>query len=565
MKQFALNEKQQQAVTHFEGPMMVLSVAGSGKTHVLTERIVHLIQTHSVNPTNLLAITFARKAATEMLYRLETKLNENSEKLTVCTFHSLGYRILKEVGYPATQFKLIQNNGQMEVFYRAVLNAGVTEDPAQLLLKVSTAKTSLVSPRTLATSEDPDDQTLAKVYLEYEFLKRRQCLVDYDDLLCLPYQLLSGDADLLQHYQKRFQFILVDEFQDSSKVMVELVRLLTNEHRNIWACGDDDQIVHEFRGAKPDVFINFEQYFNGDLQTITMNQNYRSSKNILDAANRLISHNQIRVKKAMTTNNSNGEPIRVLEARDELAEAALIAEEVSRLRDTNVKYSEIAVLARVHRLMPLIEVALLKSGIPYASRNGHLFNRVEVKAVLATMKYLFTNEATKGLDVKKVSRLRKELFPGPALLTLKDAFDIASCYVLTKSPGSLAEDEQTLTKAYLDAFEQVVAEHDDFNELVLNIDTVLRLRDKSIVGVHLLTIHQSKGLEFDAVIIPGANEGILPHFNAIGKISSIEEERRLMYVATTRARNHLVIIHRKRQDGQTTLPSRFIGEMNLIS
>lgn len=561
MKEIKLNEKQQQAAHHFEGPMIVLSVAGSGKTHVLTERIVHLIENHSVHPANLLAITFAKKAAMEMLDRLEMKLNGSSRKLTVCTFHSLGYRILKETGYPAKQFNIIQNGGQMEMFCQAMHKVGVMDDPAELLTKVSMAKSSLILPRDLSKSEDPEEQKIGAVYQEYELMKRRQRQVDYDDLLCLPYRLLSEDPDMLDRYQQRFRFILVDEFQDSSKVMVELVKLLTNEHRNIWACGDDDQVIHEFRGANADVFVNFEQHFNGDLQSVTMNENYRSSKSILNAANKLIACNKTRVKKRMKTSNGDGEPIRVLEAKDELSEAELISEEITRLRDKRVKYSDIAVLARVHRLMPFIEAQFIMCGMPYQTRNGSLFNRQEVKTAFGIMKYLITGEAPRGLDMNRINLLQRDLFPGVHEISLQDAFDIGSCYVMMKSTE--ADEEDSLAKTYLDAFEQIVNEHIEFAMLQQSIDAVLRDKKKHN-GVHLLTIHQSKGLEFDAVIIPGVNEGILPHFNALEK-SNIEEERRLMYVAITRAAKHLIITYRKRQGSKSALPSRFIKEMKIES
>ena len=543
--------------------MVVLSVAGSGKTHVLTERIVHLIEEHSVSPTNLLAITFAKKAALEMLYRLELKLNGSSRKLTVCTFHSLGYRILREAGYPSTQFKVIQNGLQMELFCKAMKRVGVMDEPAQLLARVSTAKTSLISPTELSGSEDQDDQTLAKVYQEYEMLKRRQRLVDYDDLLCLPYRLLSEDQAMLDRYQQRYRFILVDEFQDSSKVMVELVRLLTSQHRNVWACGDDDQIIHEFRGATPDVFMKFEQDYGGEVKIVNMNENYRSSKSIIKAANTLIALNKTRVKKRMKTSNGTGEPIRVSEAKDELSEAAMIADEINRFREHRVRYSKIAVLARVHRLMPVIEAALIKAGLPYVSKNGQLFDRIEMKTVLSIMKYLFTGDLARGVDIDKVNLLQRDFFPDVDELSLKDAFDIGSCYVLMNSPSKFLEDEQNLTKAYLDAFEQVVLEHEEFLSLQQRIEGVLRAKGQTLEGVQLQTIHQGKGLEFDAVIIPGANEGILPHFNALEKETGIEEERRLMYVAITRARKYLTITYRKRQDGQLVLPSRFIKEMQL--
>ena len=564
MPHIQLNDKQQKAVEHFEGPMVVLSVAGSGKTHVLTERIAHLIEAHQVLPTQLLAITFAKKAANEMLERLGSRLNGQSRKLTICTFHSLGYRILKETGYPATQFKVIQNGSQMEVFHLAMRKAGIQDDPNLLLNRVSMAKGSLITPQDLATTPDPEDQDLARVYREYELLKRRQRLVDYDDLLCLPYRLLHETPGLLEQYQDRYRFILVDEFQDSSRVMVELVKLLTGNHRNVWACGDDDQVIHEFRGAAPDVFVSFEKHFNGDLQMVTMDRNYRSSKNILHAANRLISHNTVRLKKKMKTDNGNGEPVQVLEVVDEHTEADVIVEQVSALKARRVKYGDMAILVRVHRLSPAIEAAFIIHGIPYSSRNGRLFERPEIKTVLGIMRFLLQDQTPKGFKAEQVILLRSDLFPGADDLSLQDALDIGSCYVLMKNQDCGLDDGQTLTKAYIEAFEQIVAEHADLNGLMKGIAATRR--DEEINDgdrVQLMTIHQAKGLEFDAVIVPGVNEGILPHANALDKAGGIEEERRLMYVAMTRARRYLIITYRKRIEGQPAKPSRFIQEIQV--
>lgn len=554
--EFTLNEQQQRAVKHFEGPMIILSVAGSGKTHVLTERLVNLIEQHSIPASNILAITFAKKASIEMLDRLDKKLNGQSRKLTVCTFHSLGYRILKEAGHSV---ELIQNHKQVELFQKAATKAGVVDDTTELMAQVSMAKNSLVPPEELAMSSDKDKQALAKVYQGYELLKRRKGFVDYDDLLCLPYQLLCEDESLLKYYQKRFKFLMIDEFQDSNVVMIELVKLLSNEHQNIWACGDDDQIIHEFRGAHADVFVSFEQHFQGNIQTITMSENFRSSWLILEAANKLISHNKTRIKKEMKTSNGDGEPVRILEAQDEVSEAALIADEIFKLREKGIRYEDMSVLFRVHRLIPHIEAALIKEGTPYTLRNQSLLNRIEIRTALSVMKFLITRETTRGLNTERLHCLTAELFPGRTEFSLNDAFDLGRSYVMRSALTSL--EENSLTKIYLSAFGEIVSDHQDFYMLEKGIDYLTQKKETS-KGVHLMTIHQAKGLEFEASIIPSVNENILPHFNSM---NNIEEERRLMYVAMTRAKKHLIITYLKTKDGQAIPPSRFIKEMGLIS
>ena len=493
MSNLVLNQKQQEAVSHLDGPMIVLSVAGSGKTTVLTERIVSLVEHHSVNPANLLAITFAKKAANEMLARLRPRLNGQSEKLTVCTFHSLGYRILKHAGYPAIDFKVIMGSEQMKLFDQALSKVNLMDDPEVLFERVSKSKNALITPQQLAQSENEDDIALSKVYQTYELLKRQRRMVDFDDLLYLPYRLLSSDENLLRYYQERFRYVLVDEFQDSSKVMVALVELLTQTNDNCWVCGDDDQIIHEFRGAQPDVFVSFEKRFNGDLKVVSMNQNYRSSKNILKAANHLIAHNQVRVKKRMKTDNGAGEPIQVLVARDEFEEAERVAADIERLLMKKVKYNQMAILTRVYRQMPLIEAALIRHDIPYTSREGLLLNRPEVKTVISVMRYLLTGKETKGLDLNRIDMLRSDLFPGIKELRLEDAFNIGGCFLLSRTPESLIEEEQSLAQIYLDALETIISRHEDFPGLMKSVERIVSSQKKDD-GVQLLTIHQAKGL-----------------------------------------------------------------------
>ena len=226
MKEIQLNQQQLEAISHRDGPMIVLSVAGSGKTMVLTERIIHLIEEYKINPNNLLAITFGKKAVLEIQSRLEKRLNGNGDNATVCTFHSLGYRILRAQGYPINGFKLIHNGDQMNLFRQAMDKADIKEEPSLLLTRISLAKNDLISPSDLEQSSQPEDKKLSKVYYCYELLKKRKRLLDFDDLLYFPYQLFRQDKGILEYYQRRFQHILVDEFQDSSKVMVELVKLL---------------------------------------------------------------------------------------------------------------------------------------------------------------------------------------------------------------------------------------------------------------------------------------------------------------------------------------------------
>ena len=564
MKGLTLNPKQQEAASHLDGPMAVLSVAGSGKTMVLTERIIQLIENHNVDASSILAITFAKKAVLEIIGRLETKLNGNSGRVHVSTFHSLGYRILKKTGYPTTGFRLVYDEEQLRLFIEAVSKAKVHEEPLDLLKRVSLAKNDLVTPQALKDAKRTAEKSLAKVLMEYEMLKRRRRVVDFDDLLCLPYRLLSQDDGLLHYYQDRFRYVLVDEFQDSSRVMVELVKLLSGNHQNIWVAGDDDQSIHGFRGARADTFIEFEKHCNGSLRTVAMNQNYRSSGNIIALANRLISRNKSRVEKEMETDRDIGEEVQIVELMDETKEAEFISEGILDLKKRKFKLSDIAILARIYRLMPLIEVALIKRKMPYTSRDGFFFSRKEIALSMLVIRQLLEGTEQEKIDQELLSHIITDLYPKQGELSFRDALYIAGSYVMMGRGGfSHDEDQQTLKRAYLEAFEHLAADFEtlpDFQKFVSSAQTMQRKSKDN--AVNLMTIHQAKGLEFRAVFIPGLNEGILPHINSVEELVHLEEERRLMYVAMTRAMDRLIITHRRRQQGQEiTAPSRFLKEL----
>jgi DNA helicase-2/ATP-dependent DNA helicase PcrA len=564
MKEIKFNPQQAEAISHREGPMIVLSVAGSGKTVVLTERVIHLIE-QGFDPARLLTITFAKKAVLEIQSRLKKRLNGNGDKALVCTFHSLGYRILRAESTTCTGLRLVQDGDQLKLFREAMKKVGMEEDPASVMSKVSLAKNDLVSPSDLERSEKKEDKHLAKVYSTYELLKRRNRLLDFDDLLYLPYQLLKSHAEILERYQSRFQHILIDEFQDSSKVMVELVKMLSQPHRNVWLAGDDDQSIHGFRGARSDIFVSFGKEYGAGAKTITMSYNYRCTGNIIKAANNLILHNNIRVAKQMVTDNEAGEEVQILEADNEIAEAEIIAKKVLELADAGYRFDEISILARLYRLMPLIEGALIKEKIPYNSFGDFFYERQDMKTAIAAIDYLSRGGLGETLEQDFLNGVREDLYPHHEEMNLRAAFEIASTYTMIKGEGEYVDDEaQLLKRTYLDALEYLVTPHQEFAEFLAHIEEARKVNQSSPRGkVNLMTIHQAKGLEFKCVIIPGLNEGILPHVNSLEQtILNLEEERRLMYVAMTRAMERLVITHRKRQMGQPiTVASRFLKEL----
>jgi DNA helicase-2/ATP-dependent DNA helicase PcrA len=564
MKEIKFNPQQAEAISHQEGPMIVLSVAGSGKTRVLTERVIRLIE-EGFDPARLLAITFAKKAVMEIQSRLKKRLNGNGDKALVCTFHSLGYRILRAENSACTGLRLIQDLEQLSLFRQAMQEVGMEEDPALIISKVSLAKNDLISPVDLEHSGKQEDKKIAKVYSCYELLKRRKLLVDFEDLLYLPYHLFKSHGEILERYQSRFQHILIDEFQDSSRAMVELVKMLSQPHRNVWLAGDDDQSIHGFRGARSDIFVSFGKEYGAGAKTITMSYNYRSTGNIIKAANNLISHNNIRVAKQMVTDNEDGEEVEILQADNEIAEAEIIAQRVLELAVSGYRFDEIAILARLYRLMPLIEGALIKEKIPYTSFGEFLYERQDMKTAIATIQYLLKAGPGETLDQDFLNGIRQDLYSHHKEINLRAAYEIASTYTMLKGEGKFIDDDaKILKRTYLDALEYLVSPHQGLSSFLDHIEDAKTVNKSSLRGkVNLMTIHQAKGLEFKCVIVPGLNEGILPHVNSLEQmIMNLEEERRLMYVAMTRAMERLIITYRKRQMGQPiTVESRFLREL----
>jgi DNA helicase-2/ATP-dependent DNA helicase PcrA len=347
--------------------------------------------------------------------------------------------------------------------------------------------------------------------------------------------------------------------------MIELVKLLSEQHKNIWLAGDDDQSIYSFRGARSDIFVSLDKEYGTNTKTITMPHNYRSTGNILKAANSLISHNKVRVKKSMVTDNGDGEEIQILEAQNEIDEAELIAQIIVELKEGVYRYDEIAILVRVHRLMPLIEAALIREKIPYTSLAGFLYRRQEIKTAINIMKYFLSGEPAKGLDRALIEEIRTDLFPHYERISFEESFYIAGSYLMIKPENDEEdEEEKSFKRLYLDAFEYLISPHKNVNDLLEHIKEAKIVNNRSSTGrLHLMTIHQAKGLQFKCVFVPGLNEGILPHINSVEQLVNLEEERRLMYVAITRAMERLFVTYRRTQSGQPiTIRSRFITELS---
>jgi DNA helicase-2/ATP-dependent DNA helicase PcrA len=566
----SFNREQKQAVTHPGGPVRVLAVAGSGKTLVLTRRIIHLVNEHRVDPANILAITFARKAAQEIKDRLKAALDGKSERVTAGTFHSVCFRILRRESYPSARLRVLDDDTQQELILEASKKTNGTMDPVELGRAISLAKSELLSPTELAmrNGEDLHTQRIAKVYESYERLKLRRHLLDFDDLICHCYRLLATDEEVLSRYRAIYRHVLVDEFQDSSRGMVEIARLLGEPENNLWVAGDDDQCIHAFRGARADYFISLEEHYRESLTTIEMSLNYRSTRTIIESANRLISHNSTRVAKRMKTKNPKGEDVEILGARDEEDEAKLVVERIRILGQAGFRLRDMAILARCHHQMPAIEQALLLADLPYTTPAGAmLYERSEIRRVLGTARVLAQGEVPKSLDDEELTLLvalhHHDGTPDLRSLPPADIIYLSRLIIKKTKELSTGAEERSLSEAYLDVLESLASTFDSLDHLLEHIE---RARWLSVQAgkdrVTLSTIHQAKGLEFPVVFIVGVEEGILPHHNSLEKGgAAIEEERRLMYVAVTRAMKKLVVTYCERRNGKEVMPSRFIAEM----
>ncbi|MBV7419691.1 UvrD-helicase domain-containing protein [Comamonas sp. CMM03] len=674
-----LNDEQLAAVTLPAGHALILAGAGSGKTRVLTTRIAWLLQSGQVTPGGILAVTFTNKAAKEMVARLSAMLPYNVRGMWIGTFHGLCNRLLRAhhvaAGLPAT-FQILDTQDQLSAIKRLCKQYQVDEErfpPKQLGWFIAGCKEEGMRPKDVVAS-DPDTKKKVELYQLYEDQCLREGVVDFGELMLRSFELLRDDAALRQHYQRRFRFILVDEFQDTNKLQYAWLKQLAGEmvggrlqsSSSVLAVGDDDQSIYAFRGARVGNMTDFVREFDVQHQ-IKLEQNYRSFSNILDCANALISHNSQRLGKNLRTNQGAGEPVRVYEAPTDLDEASWMVEEIRNLvRQDSVPRQEIAVLYRSNAQSRVIESKLFNAGVPYRVYGGlRFFERAEIKHALAYLRLLenphddtsfmrVVNFPARGIGARSVETLQETA--RAAGCSLSDAVTAVGGAAGTKLQGFVAKidvlREETQGKSLRQTIERMLEASglidfylnekegqdriENLKELVnaaesfvtqegfgkdaiaLPIDEhsradaaltqspasqglnpALPMLDVPLGGtdaetgetlsplaaflvhaaleagdnqaqagqeaVQLMTVHASKGLEFDVVFIGGLEEGLFPHENAASDKGGLEEERRLMYVAITRSRKRLYLSHSQSRmlHGQTrfNLPSRFLDEL----
>ena len=626
-----LNPMQKEAVLHTEGPLLILAGAGSGKTRVLTHRIAYLIEEKEVNPWNILAITFTNKAAGEMRERVDSLVGFGAESIWVSTFHSTCVRILRRyiehLGY-TTSFSIYDSDDQKtlmkQVFKTLDIDTKQYKERSVLGI-ISSAKDKLISPEEflLNAGQDFRQKKVGEIYREYQNQLKKNNALDFDDLIVKTVELFQNDSQILDYYQERFRYIMVDEYQDTNTAQFKLISLLASKYGNLCVVGDDDQSIYRFRGADIENILSFEQTFPG-ARVIKLEQNYRSTQNILDAANSVIRHNRGRKEKSLWTANGTGDEILFKQFDDARDEADYIARQI---RDSEFSYQDQAVLYRTNAQSRLLEERCIFYNVPYRLVGGvNFYQRKEIKDILAYLKTVangvddlsvlrIINVPKRGIGATSMGRVtmfasehgmslysalrEARMVPGLGKAVEKIGRFISQmeCFrAMAQSEEYSIQDlieailEETGYEEELKAEGEIEAETrmeniqelinkaaayeedsqhpslDEFLEqvaLVADIDNV----DSSEDRVTLMTLHSAKGLEFPKVYLAGMEDGLFPGMMAVSSDdpTDMEEERRLCYVGITRAKKELVITAaRKRMThGETRYckPSRFVEEI----
>ncbi|MCL5004849.1 MAG: UvrD-helicase domain-containing protein [Patescibacteria group bacterium] len=573
-----LNEKQQRAVENLEGPILIVAGAGSGKTRTLTSRLGAILASGAV-PESVVAITFTNKAAEEMKNRVRNIENckLKIENLFIGTFHSLGARILKKEAKLAGRtpnFSIFDGDDSLRLIKNIVKNLNLPEhkkqreaNPLFLRREFSRIKSEL------SDIEDEDELTGA-FFKEYEEALRKNNAFDFDDLIEKPIRIFQNHKDILEKYQKRFRYILVDEFQDTNTAQYVFVKLLAEGHQNLSVVGDDQQSIYKFRGSNFKIFLNFENDW-PKTKTVFLEQNYRSSGNIIKAASSVIANNKFQKPKNLWTENPDGDLVRVAEHNGEDEEAEWVTDKIFKyLNIEKFKYenNSVAVLYRTNAQSRAIESALIERGIVYKIFGGvKFYERKEIKDIVAVLRWSFNQNDMVSFERIKTAFLKKPFLEiqnkAPAMAGKLSPAELIS-YILETGeyPERLKRTEDNFQER-IENINELIYFASEFNSLTEFLEKISlfqsgdrgktnKLSDVKgqMLDVNLMTIHIAKGLEFDEVFIIGCNEGLLPHQMSYHNNEEIEEERRLMYVAMTRAKKNLYL-------NFYNIPSRFLSEI----
>ena len=618
----SLNNKQKEAVENLDGPMLVLAGAGSGKTKVLTTKVAYLLDNRNISPENILAITFTNKAAKEMKERIYKLVGNRAFLIQISTFHSFGLKLLKEnykyLEYDSN-FTILDSDDSLSVIKKVMKELDIDSNKYNyraIRNVISNNKNEMVDPIEYHKFVHNDfDEVVEKVYLEYEKSLKRSNAIDFDDLLILPLKLFNENIDILKKYQEKYKYVFIDEYQDTNTPQYLLSKMICNKYKNITVVGDNDQAIFTWRGANYKNILNFEKDYK-DSKVVILDENYRSTKNILKAANNVIRNNKIRKEKNLWTENEDGKLISYYKAFDEKDESNFVVKEIKKKISEGVNPNDICVLYRANAQSRTLEESFLSNNISYRIVGSYAFyNRKEIKDLISYLKLIHNekddvsllrviNYPKRGIGNKTIENLNiiarsnntslfesissgkelefkkiiKKLKKDKDKMSLTDFIDL----VLIKSGIKKdLEEEKTLEadirlenleefKSITKSFEENegLTGLDDFlDELSLVSDVSDTKNDSLEEKITLMTMHAVKGLEFDYVFVVGFEEGIFPHNNSMDSSEDLEEERRLCYVAITRAKKQLYLINARSRllfgKVSSNIPSRFINEIGM--
>lgn len=614
----SLNDRQREAVLYNEGPLLIIAGAGAGKTKTLTTKIAYLIEEEHVSPYNILAITFTNKAAKEMKDRLYLLIGSDASKLQVSTFHSFGLKLLREnyetLGYDKN-FVIMDSDDSLTVVKKILKDMDLDPkiyNPRAIRNKISSCKNEMMSPKAYERYAISDyEKIVQQVYEKYETKLQRNNSVDFDDLLLLPIELFKNNPETLDKYQDLYKYLLIDEYQDTNEAQYILTKLLCAKHRKITCVGDDSQSIYSFRGANYKNILNFEKDYQ-DAKTILLEENYRSTSTILDAANQVIKNNLQRKDKNLWTNRGVGEKIKYYRAYNERDEAQYVIRKVKELVNRGTEYQDISVLYRTNAQSRVLEEEMLKENLPYRVIGSfYFYSRKEIKDLIAYLRLIHNskdnvsllrviNTPKRGIGLKTIENLTEQAdLNGTSIyeaITSGKELEFKSTIEKLK----LLSDELTLTELIdkvldasglraeleaeksleaevrlenLEEFKSITKSFEEREGLISLEDFLLEISLISDVEeykddpnrISLMTVHSVKGLEFNHVFVVGMEEGIFPHMNSLMENSELEEERRLCYVAITRAKDDLHLVNARRRTlfgkEQINPVSRFISEI----
>jgi len=625
-----LNDKQLEAVENYEGPCLIIAGAGSGKTKVLTHKIAYLIGEKNIAPWNIIAITFTNKAANEMKQRVENLVGEDAKNIWMGTFHSICVRILRRyidrIGFD-NSFVIFDTSDQRSLIKECLKTLEIDDKlftDRSVLAEISNAKNEMLEPETYAVRANGDyrKEKISTVYKLYQKRLKENNAIDFDDIINFTIKILTENPDVLEYYSEKFQYVLVDEYQDTNKAQFTLISLFAARYGNITVVGDNDQGIYSFRGADISNILNFEKDFPG-TKIIKLEQNYRCTGNILKAANAVIKNNEVKYKKELWTENEEGALPSIYKADNEYDEGSYIVEQINRLkREEYYKYSDFAVLYRMNTQSRAIEDILRRENVPYKIIGGlKFYERKEIKDIIAYLRLIHNTQ-----DNLSLKRIINEPKRGVGKTSIDNISEIAeknniSMYEVIKNAESYGLNRVYLnTREFVQAIEELIALKNEvsISELIKvtlnktgytkalenentieaenrieNLEEFLTVAiefeeqfaentlaeflegitlssdidgmEEEEDSITLMTLHSAKGLEFPVVFLVGMEEGIFPGYKSIGEPKELEEERRLCYVGITRAKNSLFLSCAKQRTmfGSTSCNSvsRFINEI----